>query len=68
MIESPVIQELLAERDREGILKVLEIRFGTSARTLERELSALEPDKLEETLKLAVTSRSLAAFRKKLSS
>ncbi len=72
MIESPVIQEILAdskrEAAREDILKVLETRFGPSARTLEPEVTAVDPDKLDEALKLAVTCRSLASFRKKLSS
>jgi hypothetical protein len=68
MIESPVIQEIVADRQREDILKVLETRFGTPARTLEPEVSTVEFDKLDEILKLAVTCRSLASFRKKLSS
>jgi len=68
MIESPVIQEIIADSKREDIVKVLETRFGPSARTLEPEVLAVEPDKLDEALKLAVTSRSLASFRKKLSS
>jgi len=68
MIESPVIQEIIAERQREDILMVLETRFGTSARTLEAEVATVEVDKLDEVLKLAVTCRSLASFRKKLSS
>jgi hypothetical protein len=68
MIESPVIQEILADRQREDILKVLETRFGTPARSLEAEVSTIEFEKLDEVLKLAVTCRTLASFRKRLSS
>jgi hypothetical protein len=68
MIESPVIQEIVADSKREDIVKVLETRFGTSARTLEPALTAVNPEHLDEVLKLAVTCRSLASFRKRLSS
>ncbi len=71
MIESPVLQELKAEwtleNTRTVILKFLEARFGVAARTLEAELRTLPEDKLDEVLKLAATCRSLASFRKKLS-
>jgi hypothetical protein len=72
MIESPVIQEIIADSKREAareyILKVLETRFGPSANALEAEVSAVEPAKLDNLLTVAVTCRSLASFRKKLSS
>ncbi len=67
MIESPVLQELKAEWQREDIVKILEARFGLAASTLGAELKPIEEDKLDEVLKLAATSRSLASFRKKLS-
>jgi hypothetical protein len=72
MIESPVIQEILAEREREtkrkDIAKFLEARFGESAQAVERELEAVDEPRLDEVLKLAATCRSLASFRKRLSS
>ena len=52
----------------EHIVKFLEARFGAAAKTLETELGALEEDRLDDVIKLAATCRSLAAFRKKLSS
>jgi len=79
MIESPVLQELKAEWTQEAareaaretsrrvIVTILETRFGTGARAVEAELKAVEEDKLDDILKLAVTCRSLASFRKKLS-
>jgi hypothetical protein len=68
MIESPVIQEILAERQREDIIKFLEARFGAAALTMDPELRAVEVERLDELLKLAATCHSLASFRKKLSS
>ncbi len=68
MIESPVIQEIVAERQREDIVKVLKARFGTAASSAEAEVSAVDVEKLDDTLNLAATCRSLASFRKKLSS
>jgi hypothetical protein len=76
MIESPVIQEIIEESTREAkrqagreyILKVLEARFGSSAGILEPDVSAASDEKLDDLLKLAATCRSLASFRKKLSS
>jgi len=68
MIESPVIQEIIADSEREDIVKVLETRFGPSARSLEPEVLAVGPDKLDEAVRLAVASRSPASFRKKLAS
>jgi hypothetical protein len=70
MIENPVIQEIVADSKREAarefILKVLETRFGPSAHTLAPEVSGVDPSQLDDALKLAVTCRSLASFRKKL--
>ena len=72
MIESPVIHEILAEREREtkreDIVSVLRTRFGDTAGTIQTELGSIEGTRLAELLKLAVTCRSLASFRKKLSS
>jgi hypothetical protein len=62
-----VIQEILAERQGENILKVLEARFGESGRALETQVSAAHAEGLDDLLKLAATCRSLTAFRKKVS-
>jgi hypothetical protein len=67
MIESPLIQELIAERACEAVIDVLVARFGPKAKSLETELKAIsEESRLKELLKHAATCRSLAAFRKKL--
>jgi len=66
MIESPVIQEILAERQREYILKFLEARFGAAAQALDTELKTVKDERLDEVIKLAATCRSKASFRKKL--
>jgi len=71
MIESPVLQELKAEwtheATRRAIVNILETRFGTAARAMEADLKAVEEDKLDDILKIVVTCRSLASFRKRLS-
>jgi len=68
MIESPVIQEIIADCKREQIVKFLEARFGVAASDLKSPLNAVDDERLDDFLKLAATCRSLAAFRKKLSS
>lgn len=76
MIESPVIQEIIEESTRvakreaarEHILKFLEARFGAGARSVDAELKTVGEERLDEVIKLAATCRSLASFRKKLSS
>ena len=75
MIESPLLDELKAEwtlevrreTTRGAILKFLEGRFGPTARSLEAELKTIDDDRLDDLLSLAATCRSLASFRKKLS-
>ncbi len=71
MIESPVLQELIAERTRETAIKdlmtVLVARFGSKAETLETELNAIgEAGQLSELLVHAATCRTLSSFRKRL--
>jgi hypothetical protein len=70
MIESPVIQEILAEREqdtkRKDIVSVLRARFGDTVQAVRSELDSVEGTKLDEMLKRAATCRSLASFRKKL--
>ncbi len=76
MIESPILQELEAEFTRKAatetrqndILNVLVARFGDAAETLEGQLKAVDFDRLAELVKLAAKCRSLASFRKRLTS
>jgi hypothetical protein len=75
MIESPLLDELKAEwtlearreTTRKAILKFLEGRFGPTARSLEAELKSVDDHRLDDLFSLAATCRSLASFRKKLS-
>jgi hypothetical protein len=75
MIESPILQELRAQWTREGALdarradiaRILRARFGVSAQELEPVLKEIDEAQLDDLLDLAVTCRSLASFRKKLS-
>ena len=74
MIHSPLYQEVVEEARREGkteakreaILKVLMTRFGGAAKDLKVELEAVEFDRLEGLLDLALGCRNLASFRKRL--
>jgi hypothetical protein len=68
MIESPVLQEIIAETKQKDIVKFLMARFGEAAQSLENELKAIDDDRLDELVKRAATCRSLASFRKQLSS
>ena len=68
MIESPILQELIAERTRETLVNVLVARFGSKAKSVETELQAISDEsRLQELVKFAATCRSLASFRKHLS-
>jgi hypothetical protein len=66
MIESPVLQEFLAEHTRKNIISVLKARFGPAAESLATELKTIDLDRLDEIVKLAATCRSLASFRERL--
>jgi hypothetical protein len=67
MIESPLIQELLAERMHKAIAKVLEGRFGTIPSDLRVRLQAVQDEqKLDDLNAFAGTCRSLEEFRKRL--
>jgi hypothetical protein len=76
MIESPILQELKEEwskareleTKRKYILDALDARFGVTALEIEPLLKEIDENHLDEMHKLAATCRSLAAFRKKLSS
>ncbi len=69
MIESPLIQELVAERAQKAILLVLQDRFGTVPPEI---ISALQPvqdeKKLDELVVWASRCPDLEAFRKRLTS
>jgi hypothetical protein len=72
MVQSPVIQEIIAESQletkRKAIVKVLHARFGDAGEAVRSEIEATTEPKLDDLLELAATCRSLASFRKKLSS
>ncbi len=81
MIESPLLQELKKEWTEEGkregrregeiesLMTFLIRRFGTQAEALETEIMAIADDaRLKDLIEHAATCRSLAAFRKKLTS
>jgi hypothetical protein len=72
MIESPLLQEILAEERlqarREAIVTVLTSRFGSEGAEFEADLKAIEDgDRLNELIKLSASCRSLKSFRKQLS-
>lgn len=67
MIESPVLRELLAERDRHVILTVLGARFGQDADALHAGLNRIKGEKrLEELARQAAVCPDLETFRKML--
>jgi predicted transposase YdaD len=67
MIESPLIQELLAERMHKAIGKFLEGRFGSIPLDLQARLRAVQAeDKLDDLASFAATCGSLDEFRKRL--
>jgi hypothetical protein len=75
VIESPILQELHAERTREGaitatrknIARVLAARFGAEAHQLETELNTADDDHLSNLVELAATCPDLESLRKHLS-
>jgi predicted transposase YdaD len=67
MIESPLIQELLAERMHKAIGRVLTERFGTVLPEIGPALRAIQDEtKLDELLGWAVRCPDLDAFRTRL--
>jgi hypothetical protein len=74
MIHSPLYQEVVEEAERKGetkakrewILKVLQTRFGETAKDLKVELDAVEYDRLEGLLDRSLSCRTLASFRRHL--
>jgi hypothetical protein len=69
MIESPLIQEMLAERSHEGILIALRKRFRSLPADLPVALKRIQdPLKLRELMEWAFDCPDLEAFRARLSS
>lgn len=69
MIESPLIQELLAQTRHEDILQNLDARFGSVPPELATEIRAIFDDqRLRDLHRFAALCPDLAAFRARLSS
>lgn len=67
MIESPVIQELVAEKMQDQILRVLTARFGSVPQEIVSALRRVpEESRLEELTDWAAVCPDLAAFRARL--
>jgi hypothetical protein len=68
MIDSPLLQEFIADARREAVVTVLTSRFGITAGDVEADLKTIEDaERLNELLRLAASCRSLKSFRKQLS-
>lgn len=64
MIESPVLQEFVAERTREIIIEFLVGRFGPMAQTLRSALGPIDDDaKLRSLARLSATCPNLESFK-----
>lgn len=67
MIESPLIQELVAERTHKDILLVLTARFGLLPQEIVASLQAVQEEKkLEELVDWAARCADMEAFRSRL--
>jgi hypothetical protein len=67
MIESPLIQEIIARTKQEDILQVLEGRFGTIPPDIAMRVKGiLEEEKLRELVRFAARCTDLEAFRTRL--
>ena len=67
MIESPVLQELLAERSHRVILRVLSARLGAVPPEIATALAAVQDEgKLEELADWAGRCPTLEAFRTRM--
>jgi hypothetical protein len=67
MIESPLINQIVAENTQETILTVLEARFGSVPEEIAERLRKLHGQKkLKALVKQAALCRDLGAFRKRL--
>jgi hypothetical protein len=69
MIESPLLQKMIAEAIHEDILVVLKDRFGTVPRDVSKHLAeVVDEKKLRQLLRLALKCPDLGAFRDALPS
>jgi hypothetical protein len=69
MIESPLIQELLADQQHENILLILGDRFHTLPQDVKSSLQSIQDvAKLRELMVWAYRCADLDAFRSRLSS
>jgi hypothetical protein len=69
MIESPVLQEFLAEGQRKSIVVFLAERFGPAANAVEPVLNSItNGKKLNELTRLAAKCPDLETFTRELSS
>lgn len=67
MIESPVIERLLARRMHRAILRTLKDRFGQVSVEVEQTLSQVKDDELlDDLISCAATCPTLAAFASQL--
>ena len=67
MIESPLIQELMAQRMHKDILRVLAARFGPVPPEIVAALQAIvDETKLDALVEWAATCPDLEAFRTRL--
>ena len=62
MIESPVIQELIADCRGEDVVQILVARFGAEAKELEGRLKAVDEDRLDCIITLSAIHASLCAL------
>jgi hypothetical protein len=68
MIESPVLQEFLTERQRKSIILVLVERFGPAANSVVSELDSISDDeKLDELTRLAAKCLDIKTFKQEIS-
>ena len=68
LIESPLIQELLAERSHKHILRLLTSRFGLVPPEIAAALQSIEDEQtLDDLVALAVRCPNLDAFCTRLS-
>jgi len=69
MIESPLIQELMAQRSHKAILSFLEVRFKSVPAEIARNLeSIVDEQKLDDLARFAAECPDLEAFRLRLPS
>jgi hypothetical protein len=67
MIESPLLQKMIAESKHKSILAILKTRFGVVARDVARRLREItDEEKLTALVVLAVHCPDPAAFREAL--